>query len=164
MEIFCYALSAPDGSEWRQRIERDAEHFLDVSAWAVPDIAGRISADRIHIALNLNGYTKVRSAAPVRRGSGVGSIMACSLPVCHCCNRASSPGFNETIFTRNTVFQGVRALVVHKLALPSEEPQQAERRAQRRTKLCACQLRTSALDRLCGLPAVAERQCAWGLD
>ena len=61
MEIFCYALSAPDGSEWRQRIERDAEHFLDVSAWSVPDIAGRISADGIHLAVNLNGYTKARA-------------------------------------------------------------------------------------------------------
>jgi protein O-GlcNAc transferase len=62
VEIFCYALSASDGSEWRQRIEREAEHFLDVSAWAVPDIAGRISADGIHIAVNLNGYTKVGGA------------------------------------------------------------------------------------------------------
>ena len=59
VEIFCYALSASDGSEWRQRIEREAEHFLDVSAWPVPDIAGRIAADGIHIAVNLNGYTKV---------------------------------------------------------------------------------------------------------
>lgn len=47
-----------DNSEWRQRIEREAEHFLDVSAWSVPDIAGRISADQIQVAINLNGYTK----------------------------------------------------------------------------------------------------------
>ena len=62
VEIFCYALSPSDNSEWRQRIEREAEHFLDVSAWSVPDIAGKISADAIHIAVNLNGYTKVSSA------------------------------------------------------------------------------------------------------
>ena len=33
-----------------------------MSAWSVPDIAGKISADAIHIAVNLNGYTKVNSA------------------------------------------------------------------------------------------------------
>ena len=59
VEIFCYALSPSDSSEWRQRIERESEHFLDVSTWSVPDIAGKISADAIHIAVNLNGYTKV---------------------------------------------------------------------------------------------------------
>jgi len=59
VEIFCYALSPSDSSEWRQRIERESEHFLDVSSWSVPDIAGRISADAIHVAVNLNGYTKV---------------------------------------------------------------------------------------------------------
>ncbi|KAK9832813.1 hypothetical protein WJX81_003940 [Elliptochloris bilobata] len=58
IEVFCYALSANDGSEWRQRIEAEAERFLDVSAWSVGDIAARISADRIHVAINLNGYTK----------------------------------------------------------------------------------------------------------
>lgn len=59
MEIFCYALSPSDNSEWRQRIEREAEHFMDVSSWSVPDIAQRISQEGIHIAVNLNGYTKV---------------------------------------------------------------------------------------------------------
>ena len=63
VEIFCYALSPSDNSEWRQRIEREAEHFLDVSSWSVPDIAGKISADAIHVAVNLNGYTKVSCAA-----------------------------------------------------------------------------------------------------
>ena len=47
-----------DGSEWRQRIEQEAEHFLDVSAWSVGDIAGKISSDEIQVAINLNGYTK----------------------------------------------------------------------------------------------------------
>lgn len=58
VEVFCYALSPTDGSEWRKRIEQEAEHFVDVSAWGVADIAGRISADGIHVAINLNGYTK----------------------------------------------------------------------------------------------------------
>ena len=64
VEIFCYALSPSDSSEWRQRIERESEHFLDVSTWSVPDITGKISADAIHIAVNLNGYTKVRLKRP----------------------------------------------------------------------------------------------------
>lgn len=56
--MFCYALSADDGSQWRRRIAAEAEHFVDVSAWTTADIARRISADGIHIAINLNGYTK----------------------------------------------------------------------------------------------------------
>jgi hypothetical protein len=31
LQVFCYALSPPDGSEWRRRIEGEAEHFIDVS-------------------------------------------------------------------------------------------------------------------------------------
>mmetsp|Transcript_2181 Transcript_2181/g.6511 ORF Transcript_2181/g.6511 Transcript_2181/m.6511 type:complete len:1397 (+) Transcript_2181:421-4611(+) len=58
LEVFCYALSPPDGSEWRSRIEQEVEHFTDVSSWTVPDIAARISADQIQVAVNLNGYTK----------------------------------------------------------------------------------------------------------
>ncbi len=58
VEVFCYALSVSDNSEWRQRIEAEAEHFLDVSSWSTPAIASKISSDGIHIAINLNGYTK----------------------------------------------------------------------------------------------------------
>mmetsp|Transcript_24123 Transcript_24123/g.75676 ORF Transcript_24123/g.75676 Transcript_24123/m.75676 type:complete len:888 (-) Transcript_24123:416-3079(-) len=60
VEVFCYALSSPDGSPWRSRIESQvgAEHFADVSALSIEAIAAKISADGIHIAVNLNGYTK----------------------------------------------------------------------------------------------------------
>ncbi|KAI7842191.1 hypothetical protein COHA_004104 [Chlorella ohadii] len=58
VEVFCYALTPSDGSEWRARIEAEAEHFVDVSTSAAADIARRISADGMHIAVNLNGYTK----------------------------------------------------------------------------------------------------------
>lgn len=126
VEVFCYALSPSDGSEWRLRIEGVTEHFMDVSSesgclsdsivsllaacgvltdhllscqqylgciwgpvthcmhaahqldaiakmmfdccacviagaptgWSVADIARKISADGIHVACNLNGYTK----------------------------------------------------------------------------------------------------------
>lgn len=59
MQIFCYALSPTDGSEWRQRIQSEAEHFVDVSAMSSDMIAKMINEDEIQILVNLNGYTKV---------------------------------------------------------------------------------------------------------
>ncbi|XP_038973671.1 probable UDP-N-acetylglucosamine--peptide N-acetylglucosaminyltransferase SEC [Phoenix dactylifera] len=58
VEVFCYALSQNDGSEWRQRIQSEAEHFIDVSAMSSDMIARMINEDKIHILINLNGYTK----------------------------------------------------------------------------------------------------------
>lgn len=57
-EIFCYALSKNDHSNYRSKIERDSEHFLDVSGWTSKNIIERIVADQIHVLVNLNGYTK----------------------------------------------------------------------------------------------------------
>ena len=59
MQVFCYALSANDGSEWRLRIQSEAEHFIDVSSMSSDMIARLINEDKIHILVNLNGYTKV---------------------------------------------------------------------------------------------------------
>ena len=50
IEVFCYALTPSDGSEWRARIEAEAEHFADVSGASAADIARRISADGIHVS------------------------------------------------------------------------------------------------------------------
>ena len=58
-QVFCYALSQNDGTEWRQRIQGEAEHFSDVSAMTSPMIAKMINEDKIQILINLNGYTKV---------------------------------------------------------------------------------------------------------
>eukprot|EP00887_Chlorella_sp_A99_P007691 scaffold20.g7691.t1 len=58
VEVFCYALTPSDGSEWRQRIEEEADAFLDVSAWPAHQVAQRISQDGVQVLLNLNGYTK----------------------------------------------------------------------------------------------------------
>ena len=49
VQVFCYALSPPDSSEWRSRIASEVEHFTDVSSWSIPDIAARISADGIQV-------------------------------------------------------------------------------------------------------------------
>lgn len=58
-QVFCYALSQNDGTEWRQRIQSEAEHFVDVSAMTSDMIARIINQDKIQILINLNGYTKV---------------------------------------------------------------------------------------------------------
>ncbi|GAV69747.1 TPR_7 domain-containing protein/TPR_11 domain-containing protein/Glyco_transf_41 domain-containing protein [Cephalotus follicularis] len=58
VEVFCYALSPNDGTEWRQRIQSEAEHFIDVSAMSSDMIAKLINGDKIQILVNLNGYTK----------------------------------------------------------------------------------------------------------
>ena len=58
-EIFCYSLSPDDGTQYRKKIERESQHFVDLSS--VPDnrdAADRIRSDGIDILLNMNGYTK----------------------------------------------------------------------------------------------------------
>ncbi|CAO3632045.1 unnamed protein product [Cunninghamella echinulata] len=57
-DIFCYALTPSDQSNYRLKIENDAEHFLDVSQWTNQHIVEQILKDQIHILVNLNGYTK----------------------------------------------------------------------------------------------------------
>lgn len=59
MQVFCYALSPNDGTEWRQRTQNEAEHFIDVSAMSSDVIAKLINEDKIQVLINLNGYTKV---------------------------------------------------------------------------------------------------------
>ncbi|CAH1776946.1 unnamed protein product [Owenia fusiformis] len=59
VEIFCYSLSPDDGTAFRAKIGREAEHFIDLSK--IPcngKAADRINADGIHILVNMNGYTK----------------------------------------------------------------------------------------------------------
>ena len=52
-EVFCYATSASDKSSYRLKIEREAEHFVDLSAASLEQIVGRISTDGCHILVNL---------------------------------------------------------------------------------------------------------------
>lgn len=60
--MFCYGLSPNDGTEWRLRIQSEAEHFVDVSSMPSDMIARLINEDKIQILVNLNGYTKVPSS------------------------------------------------------------------------------------------------------
>ncbi|WFC96686.1 hypothetical protein MBRA1_003349 [Malassezia brasiliensis] len=56
--IHCYATTPSDHSPYREKIEQEAEHFLDVSAWPTERILQQIQHDQVHILVNLNGYTK----------------------------------------------------------------------------------------------------------
>lgn len=59
VEIFCYALSADDGTTFRSKIARESEHFIDLSQ--VPcngKAADKIFNDGINVLVNMNGYTK----------------------------------------------------------------------------------------------------------
>ncbi len=56
--VFLYATTPSDGSPYRQKIEREAQHFLDVSTWSNQQVVERIVMDNIHVLMNLNGYTK----------------------------------------------------------------------------------------------------------
>eukprot|EP00605_Chrysophyceae_sp_TOSAG23-4_P000760 GSChrysophyteH1.ASY1.ANO1.849.1 assembled CDS len=57
-EVFCYALTGPDGSAWRRRIEQESEHFKDISLLHAGEAAQLIHNDGIHILINVNGYTR----------------------------------------------------------------------------------------------------------
>ncbi|KAJ2156899.1 hypothetical protein GGF46_004875 [Coemansia sp. RSA 552] len=56
--VYCYATTPPDGSEHRQKIEREADVFLNCSSWSTQRIVEQIAHDQIHVLVNLNGYTK----------------------------------------------------------------------------------------------------------
>ncbi|XP_054935986.1 UDP-N-acetylglucosamine--peptide N-acetylglucosaminyltransferase 110 kDa subunit-like [Physeter macrocephalus] len=58
-QVFCYALSPDDGTNFRVKVMAEASHFSDLSQ--IPcngKAADRIHQDGIHILVNMNGYTK----------------------------------------------------------------------------------------------------------
>ncbi|CAE7645887.1 SEC, partial [Symbiodinium microadriaticum] len=57
-EIYCYSLTPSDCSEWRVRIEQGVDAIKDISQMHFSDAVNQIRADRVHILINLNGYTK----------------------------------------------------------------------------------------------------------
>ncbi|KAL2145521.1 hypothetical protein VTI28DRAFT_6913 [Corynascus sepedonium] len=58
VKAFCYATTASDGSIHRQQIEREAPVFRDVSTLSPDKLVQQIVQDKIHILVNLNGYTR----------------------------------------------------------------------------------------------------------
>ncbi|KKA28585.1 hypothetical protein TD95_004727 [Thielaviopsis punctulata] len=57
-KAICYATTASDKSIHRQKIEKEAPVFRDVSTWSSEQLTRQISADGVHILVNLNGYTR----------------------------------------------------------------------------------------------------------
>ena len=57
--FFLKSLAADDSTTFRQKIGREAEHFIDLSKVSCNGkAADRIYQDGIHILVNMNGYTK----------------------------------------------------------------------------------------------------------
>ncbi|KAJ6258813.1 hypothetical protein Dda_6867 [Drechslerella dactyloides] len=58
VKAFCYATSASDGSQHRQKIEREAPVFRDAASWNIEKLVRQIQDDGIHVLVNLNGFTR----------------------------------------------------------------------------------------------------------
>jgi predicted O-linked N-acetylglucosamine transferase (SPINDLY family) len=58
VRAFCYATTSSDGSPHRKQIEREAPVFYDASSWSIEKLVNQIVEDKIHILVNLNGYTR----------------------------------------------------------------------------------------------------------
>lgn len=57
-EIFCYALNPDDESEFRKKIAKESDHFVDLSKIICHgEAADRIYADGIHILVDMIGYS-----------------------------------------------------------------------------------------------------------
>uniref|UniRef100_A0A8C8EMU1 UDP-N-acetylglucosamine--peptide N-acetylglucosaminyltransferase 110 kDa subunit n=1 Tax=Oncorhynchus tshawytscha TaxID=74940 RepID=A0A8C8EMU1_ONCTS len=58
-EVFCYALSPDDNTNFRVKVVAEANHFTDLSQLPCNGkAADRIHQDGLHILVNMNGYTK----------------------------------------------------------------------------------------------------------
>jgi tetratricopeptide (TPR) repeat protein len=56
--VFVYATSPSDGTQYRQKIEAESQNFVNVSSLSTQQIVERIVHDEIHVLVNLSGYTK----------------------------------------------------------------------------------------------------------
>ncbi|CAM9655738.1 unnamed protein product, partial [Choristocarpus tenellus] len=64
-EVYLYSLNAADGSKERHRMEKDVEHFRDLSAMTSQEAARTISEDCVDVLVNLNGYAGTSRSADV---------------------------------------------------------------------------------------------------
>jgi len=58
LEVFLYSHSPDDGSAIGQRVRAACEHFVDVTHWSNAEVARRMRADDIDIAIDLKGHTR----------------------------------------------------------------------------------------------------------
>lgn len=56
-EVFAYSCGENDNSDYRNRIAREAEHFIDVQQQSFKENAKQIFNDGIHLLIDLTGYT-----------------------------------------------------------------------------------------------------------
>jgi predicted O-linked N-acetylglucosamine transferase (SPINDLY family) len=64
-EVFAYSFGPDDRSAYRQRIQADCEHFVDIAGLSVPATARRIAADGIHVLVDLMGHTGFNRLAAI---------------------------------------------------------------------------------------------------
>lgn len=53
-EIYCYATTPSDLSEYRSKIEAEAQYFIDASMWSTEQVLQQITYDGIHILVNMS--------------------------------------------------------------------------------------------------------------
>ncbi len=73
VEIFAFSTGAKPGDVWSERVAASVDHFIDVSSLKDAEIAERMRALEIDVAVDLSGFTQygrpgilVRRAAPVQ--------------------------------------------------------------------------------------------------
>jgi len=57
-EVFAYSYGPNDGSFYRKKLEKDADHFIDIINFGHVEAAKKINADGIDILIDLKGHTK----------------------------------------------------------------------------------------------------------
>lgn len=57
-EVYAYSYGPNDGSDYRTRIQGEAEHFVDLSTLSDREAAARILEDEIDVLVDLKGYTR----------------------------------------------------------------------------------------------------------
>jgi len=57
-EVYLYSHSVDDGSAIGRRVRAACEHFVDVTHWSNAEVARRMRADDIDIAIDLKGHTR----------------------------------------------------------------------------------------------------------
>ena len=57
VKITCYSLAPDDLSEEHRRFRHNAQHFKDISQMGPGDAAQLIHSDRVHVLIDLNGYS-----------------------------------------------------------------------------------------------------------
>lgn len=66
-EIYAYSLGIEDGSNYRQKLKQDSDHFIDLAKLDDDAAAQRIYDDQLDILIDLKGYTRESRAGILAR-------------------------------------------------------------------------------------------------